>query len=381
MDVMAKRDYYEILGVGRDVSESELKSAFRKRAMKHHPDRNPGDSEAEARFKELAEAYEVLSNQQKRAAYDRFGHAAFEQAGSGQGPGGQGFSDFFSDFFDDVFKERRGHGQARPHGSDLRHDLELSLEEVFFGKTVEIRYAAASPCERCLGSGAEEGAKPSPCQTCNGVGRVHARQGFFTIERTCPACAGEGDIIDKPCRSCNGHGTVRTQQTVSVDVPVGIEDGQRMRLSGKGEAGIRGGPRGDLYIFLSVKPHPIFQRKGRDLLLQVPIPMTNAALGSMIEVPVIDGRQIEVRIPEGSETGDRLRVRGRGMPSLKGSEATRGDLFIELDVEMNKNLDKRQRELLKEFQERSVSQSDCLRSVKFRDRVRSFLRTSASTKT
>lgn len=353
---MSKRDYYEVLGVSRTVTEVELKSAFRKKAVEHHPDKNPGDTTAEIRFKEVNEAYQVLSDAQKRAAYDRHGHAAFEQGGGGGGPfgGGGGFGgasmgDIFEDLFGEVFGGgRRGGGGGRERGADLRHDLEITLDEAFHGKAATLKVPTAMTCETCSGSGAKPGSKPKKCGTCNGMGRVRAAQGFFAIERTCPACHGRGETIDDPCRSCMGAGRVTKERTLSINIPAGVEDGTRIRLSGEGEAGARGGPAGDLYVFLSVKPHGLFQRDGADLFARVPLSMVAAALGTEIEVPTLDGSKAGVKIPEGTQSGKQFRVKGKGMPILRSKD--RGDLFIQTVVETPQNLTKRQKELLREFE-------------------------------
>jgi molecular chaperone DnaJ len=353
---MAKRDYYEVLGVGKSASEAELKSAFRKKAMENHPDRNPGDTAAEARFKEINEAYQVLSDGQKRAAYDRMGHAAFEQ--SGGGPGGFGgfgsMSDIFEDLFGDVFGGgRRQGGQNR--GADLRYNMEIGLEEAFKGKTATIKVPTAVTCEACGGSGAKPGTKPKTCPTCKGQGRIRASQGFFAIERTCPACQGRGEVIEHACTSCGGAGRVTRERQLSVNVPAGVEDGTRIRLAGEGEAGPRGGPSGDLYIFIALKPHPFYQRDGADLFCRVPISMVQAALGGEFKVPTLDGGEALVKIPEGTQSGKQFRLRGKGMPVLRSRDV--GDLYIQAQVETPQNLTRRQRELLAEFDKESSAQT------------------------
>lgn len=345
---MAKRCYYEILGVAKTSSETELKSAFRKAAMDCHPDRNPGNAEAEVQFKELNEAYQTLSDPQKRAAYDRYGHAAFEQAG-GFGAGA-GFATSMADIFDDLFGDvmgRRGGRNGAMRGSDLRYNLEISLEEAFHGKTASLTLPASVTCEACGGTGAKPGAKPRPCPTCGGQGRVRAQQGFFAIERTCPHCHGRGEIIDDPCHPCNGSGRVTRERNLSVNIPAGVEDGTRIRLGGEGEAGTRGGPAGDLYIFVSTKPHPFFQRDGADLFCRVPISMVQAALGGEVSVHALDGSEAKVKIPEGTQSGKQFKLKGKGMPVLRSREV--GDLYIQANVETPQNLTKRQRELLAEF--------------------------------
>jgi molecular chaperone DnaJ len=355
MPVMAKRDYYEVLGVQRTANEAEMKAAFRKLAMQHHPDRNPGDKDCEHRFKELNEAYDVLKDEQKRAAYDRFGHAAFEH---GTGPGGAGFgSDFastFADIFDDLFGmggRRGGRGSGRERGADLRYNMEISLEEAFAGKTAEVRIPTSVTCEACSGSGAKAGTRPRTCQTCGGQGRVRHAQGFFTLERTCPACQGRGQVIEDPCVSCSGSGRVTRERTLSVNIPAGVEDGTRIRLAGEGEAGVRGGPPGDLYIFLSLEAHQFFQRDGADLHCRVPISMVSAALGGSFDVPTIDGGKTKVKVPEGTQSGRRFRLPAKGMPVLRSKQT--GDMYVQVMVETPQNLTKRQKELLAEFEKNS----------------------------
>ncbi|MEZ5774778.1 MAG: molecular chaperone DnaJ [Hyphomicrobiaceae bacterium] len=357
---MAKRDYYEVLGLSRGASDQDIKNAFRKLAKQYHPDRNPGDSEADSRFKELNEAYQTLSDAQKRAAYDQFGHAAFE---GGMGGGGGGFGPDFgmsmSDIFDDLFGAmggRRGGGgggrrSARERGDDLRYNMEITLGEAFEGKTAQIRVPTSVQCEACSGTGAKAGTQPSTCSTCHGQGKVRASQGFFTIERTCPTCQGRGEVITNPCGVCSGTGRVTKERTLSVNIPAGVEDGTRIRLAGEGEAGLRGGHPGDLYIFLSIRPHEFFQRDGADIFCRVPISMVSAALGGSVEVPTLDGGRTRVKIPEGTETGKQFRLKNKGMPVLR-SKST-GDMYIQVEVETPKNLTRRQRELLEEFEKAS----------------------------
>ena len=352
---MSKRDYYEVLGVERTVTEVELKASFRKLAMQHHPDRNPGDKQAEVRFKEINEAYQVLSDGQKRAAYDRFGHQAFAQA-EGAGPGfGPDFSDFMSDIFDTFFGDtrQRGRGQARERGADRRADLEITLEDAYRGKTATIDVPTNMLCERCAGSGAKQGAKPRTCATCHGHGRVRATQGFFSIERACPTCHGRGQTIDDPCTACAGMGRVTRERQLSVNIPPGVEDGTRIRLAGEGDAGGRGAAAGDLYLFLSVKPHAFYQRDGADLFCRVPISMVTAALGGEISVPTLNGGEAKLRLPDGVQTGKQFRMKGKGMPVLRGREF--GDLHIQAVVETPQSLTRRQRELLVEFDKESSS--------------------------
>ncbi|MDI1363787.1 MAG: molecular chaperone DnaJ [bacterium] len=355
------RDYYEILGVTRTCDDAGLKSAFRKLAMEHHPDRNGGCEEAGGRFKEINEAYSILSDAQKRAAYDRFGHAGVNgQQGGGQGGFNGDPSDIFNDVFGDVFGEMFGGGR-RPsngpqRGQDLRYDLEISLEQAYAGAEVEIKVPAAITCEVCDGSGAKPGTTPTVCGTCGGAGRVRATQGFFAVERGCPRCGGSGRLVLDPCQSCNGHGQVRRERVLSVRIPAGVDDGARIRLTGEGDAGARNGPRGDLYIFLSVIPHELFERDGLDLLCTVPVPMTVAALGGDIEAPCLLGGEacdgacrVAVKVPEGAQTGKTVRLKGKGMPSLRSRQ--RGDLVVELFVETPTHLSARQKELLKELAE------------------------------
>ena len=355
------RDYYEILGVTKTIDDAGLKSAFRKLAMEHHPDRNGGCEQATVRFKEINEAYSVLSDPQKRAAYDRFGHAGVNGGGGGPGGfGGQGFdaSDIFNDVFGDVFGEMFGGGRRQSNGpqrgQDLRYDLEIALEQAYAGAEVEIKVPAAMTCEVCDGSGAKPGTNPTVCGTCGGAGRVRATQGFFAVERGCPRCGGSGRLVLDPCANCHGHGQVRRERILSVRIPAGVDDGARIRLAGEGDAGARGGPRGDLYIFLSVTPHELFERDGLDLLCTVPVPMTTAALGGEIEAPCLLGGEtcdgeckITVTVPEGSQTGKTVRLKGKGMPSLRSRQ--RGDLVVELFVETPTHLSARQKELMREL--------------------------------
>lgn len=359
---MAKADFYEILGVAKSADEKELKSAFRKMAMKYHPDKNPGDAEAEQKFKELNEAYETLKDPQKRAAYDRYGHAAFEQGGMGGGGGFGGAQGGFSDIFEDIFGEMMGGGRARrsaggrERGADLRYNMEISLEEAYNGKTAQIRVPTSITCDVCTGSGAKPGTQPKTCGTCQGSGRVRASQGFFSVERTCPTCHGRGQTITDPCTKCHGQGRVTEERSLSVNIPAGIEDGTRIRLQGEGEAGARGGPAGDLYIFLSVTPHEFFQRDGADLYCAVPISMTTAALGGTFDVGTLDGSKSRVSVPEGTQAGKQFRLKGKGMPVLRSSQT--GDLYIQIGIETPQKLTKRQRELLQEFEEISSKENN-----------------------
>jgi molecular chaperone DnaJ len=372
---MTKRCYYEVLEVERSANDGQLKAAFRKLAMKWHPDRNPGDKSSETRFKEINEAYEILKDPDKRAAYDRFGHAAFEH---GNGPGAAGgFGDVasaFADIFDDLFGmgggARRGRGGGRERGADLRYNMEITLEEAFAGKTAQVRIPTSVTCESCSGSGAKTGTRPKACPTCGGQGRIRHAQGFFTLERTCPACQGRGQVIDNPCPSCSGSGRVTRERALSVNIPQGVEDGTRIRIAGEGEAGVRGGPAGDLYIFLSIASNAFFQREGADLHCRVPISMVAAALGGEFEVPTIDGGQTRVKVPEGTQSGRRFRLQGKGMPVLRSKQT--GDMYVQVLVETPQKLTKRQRELLNEF-ERLSSKDTHPESAGFFGRVKEFL--------
>ncbi len=355
---MSKRDYYDVLGVSNDADAKALKSAYRKLAMKYHPDQNQGDEAAEIMFKEVGEAYAILSEPDQRAAYDRFGHAAFENGGPGGGDpfGGNDPGDIFQDIFSQVFGgggRRRGGPQR---GSDLRYDMEISLEDAFAGKDTEIHVPTAVTCSPCSGSGAEPGSSPETCSSCGGAGRVRAQQGFFTMERTCARCSGRGQTISKPCKTCRGAGQVQEDRTLAVKIPAGVETGMRIRLSGEGEPGAKGGPKGDLYIFVEVAEHDLFERDGPNLYCRTPVSMVTASLGGEIEIPTIDGGRARVTIPEGAQTGRKLRLRGKGMPSLRGNAAT-GDLYIEMFVETPRNLSARQKELLREFCD--CSGADC----------------------
>ena len=369
---MAKQDFYELLGVSKSASADDLKKAYRKLAMQYHPDRNPGDKAAEQKFKDISEAYDVLKDEQKRAAYDRFGHAAFE-GGRGGGAGDFGFAAGFADIFDEMFGEfmggRRGQG-ANARGNDLRYNLEITLEEAFKGKQTTVRVPTMAMCEACGGTGAEAGSKPVSCPTCYGNGRVRAQQGFFTIERTCPSCHGVGRVIENPCRKCGGQGRQRKEKTLSVSIPAGVEDGTRIRLAGEGEAGLRGGAPGDLYIFLAVKPHRFFQRDAANIHCRVPIAMPTAALGGSIEVPTIDGGRAKVNVPAGTQSGHQFRLRNRGMSVLRSS--SRGDMYVQVTVETPVHLTKRQQELLREFEKAGDSHTTHPESEGFFAKVREF---------
>jgi len=359
---MAKRDYYEVLGAKKGASAEELKKAYRTKAKELHPDRNSDNPNAEAQFKEVNEAYDVLKDADKKAAYDRYGHAAFEggMGGGGQrggfGGGGQGdFGSAFSDVFEDLFGDFMGRGggggggrSRAQRGSDLRYNLRVSLEEAYAGVPKTINVPTSIACDSCRGTGAEGGSEPTTCPTCSGMGKVRAQQGFFTVERTCPTCNGAGQIVKNPCKSCHGHGRIEKERALSVNIPAGVETGTRIRLAGEGEAGLRGGPTGDLYIFIEVKEHPIFQRDGAHLFCRVPISFSTAALGGEVEVPTIDGGKARVKVPAGSQTGKQMRLRAKGMTALRGGGV--GDMLLELAVETPVNLTSRQKELLREFE-------------------------------
>jgi molecular chaperone DnaJ len=355
---MVKRCYYESLEVERSADDGQLKAAFRKLAMKYHPDRNQGDAKSEIKFKEINEAYEVLKDGDKRAAYDRYGHAAFEQGRGGGGPGfGTDFASTFSDIFDDFFGMggRRSRGTGRERGADLRYNMEITLEDAYRGKAAQVSIPTSVTCETCSGSGAKAGTKPKACATCGGAGRVRAQQGFFTIERACPSCHGRGQTIESPCTSCSGAGRVTRERTLSVNIPAGVEDGTRIRLAGEGEAGLRGGPAGDLYIFLALAPHEFFQRDGADLYCEVPVSMVTAAIGGEFEVPTIDGNQSKIKVPAGTQSSRRFRLAGKGMPVLRQKQS--GDMYVQVRVETPQNLTKRQRELLAEFEKLSSEET------------------------
>ena len=353
---MSKRDYYDVLGVPKGSEQEALKKAYRSKAKELHPDRNSDNPNAEAQFKEVNEAYEVLKDAEKKAAYDRYGHAAFEGGGGGQGFGGGGdFSSAFSDVFDDLFGDFMGGGrggrQQQSRGSDLRYNLSISLAEAFAGLQKTINVPSAVSCESCNGSGAAGGSSPTTCPTCSGLGKVRATQGFFTVERGCPTCSGVGQIIKNPCSSCGGQGTQKKDRALNVNVPPGVETGTRIRLAGEGETGPRGGVSGDLYIFIEVSKHKIFERDGLNLFCRVPVSMAKASLGGEVEVPTIDGGRSRVRIPAGSQSGRQMRLKGKGMPAIKTSQ--KGDMFIEMAVETPVNLTVRQKELLEEFEQLS----------------------------
>lgn len=347
---MAKRDYYEVLGVSRDASDRDIKKAYRRLAMKYHPDRNSDDKSAEDKFKEASEAYEVLSDAQKKAAYDQFGHAGVDpQSGHGGHGGAGGFGDIFGDVFGDIFGGGGG-GRSRSRvqrGADLRYTLELDLEEAVKGVEKQIRIPTLVACKPCSGSGAKAGSQPATCGTCGGIGQVRMQQGFFSVQQTCPACHGEGKIIKDPCTSCHGRGRTEETKTLSVKIPAGVDTGDRIRLSGEGEAGVHGGPAGDLFVQVSVREHSIFQRDGRNLYCEVPISFVDTALGGELEVPTLDGR-VKLRVPAETQSGKLFRLRGKGVTPVRGGPA--GDLMCRVVVETPVNLSGRQKELLKEFQ-------------------------------
>ncbi len=374
---MSKRDYYDVLGVSKGASADEIKKAYRTKAKELHPDRNADNPNAEAQFKEANEAYEILKDDEKKAAYDRFGHAAFEGGGGRPGGGfggGQGdFTSAFSDVFDDLFGDfmggRGGGGRQRAtRGSDLRYNLRVTLEEAYSGLQKTIKVPTLTTCTSCSGSGSEGAEEPVTCPTCSGMGKVRAQQGFFTVERTCPTCNGLGQIIKNPCKVCAGSGRVEKERALNVNIPAGVETGTRIRLAGEGEAGMRGGPPGDLYIFVEVSQHELFERDGSSLFCRVPVSMSKAALGGSIEVPTIDGGRARVQIPSGSQSGRQMRLRSKGMPALRGG--AQGDMFIELAVETPVNLTARQKELLKEFDE--LSEDNNPESNSFFSSVKSF---------
>jgi len=353
---MAKQDYYATLGVAREAGSEDLKKAYRKLAMQYHPDRNPGNKQAEARFKEVSEAYDILKDDQKRAAYDRYGHAAFEQGGPGGFGGGFDFSGSgggLGDIFDQMFGEfmggRRGGGGRARAGEDIRQAVEIDLAEAFTGTKANLRVPTRVACDACNGSGSEDKNRTADtCTTCRGAGKVRAQQGFFLIERTCPTCGGQGRVIRNPCKVCHGQGTVHRERTLQVSIPPGVEDGTRIRLAGEGDAGPQGASSGDLYVHVAIRPHQMFQRDGQNIFMRVPLPMTQAALGGEIEVPAIDGAKAKVKIPPGTQTGDQFRLRGKGFSVLRS--AVRGDMYIQVSVETPQNLSRRQRELLEEFE-------------------------------
>ncbi|MCB1473628.1 MAG: molecular chaperone DnaJ [Rhodobiaceae bacterium] len=371
---MADQDFYDTLGVDPKADDKAIKSAYRKLAMQYHPDRNPDDKDAEARFKDINAAYEILKDPQKRAAYDRFGHAAFQNGGAGAGGFNSDFGASMADIFDDLFGDfmgggRRGARQNNRRGADLRYNMEITLEDAYSGKNAEIRVPSSAACDTCHGSGAKPGTGSKTCASCGGAGRVRASQGFFSIERTCPRCNGTGEMIETPCEDCGGAGRVARERTLSINIPPGVEDGTRIRLSGEGDAGLRGGPAGDLYIFLSLKPHDIFQRDGADLFCRVPISFTTAALGGSFDVPTLDGKRTPVKVPAGTQTGEQFRISGKGMPVLRSRQ--HGDLYVQTIVETPVKLTRRQRELLEEF-DKATSEENTPDTHGFLSRVKDF---------
>jgi len=370
-------DYYKLLGVEKNATQEELKKAYRKLAMKYHPDKNPDDKEAEKKFKEINAAYDILKDEKKRQMYDQFGEAGVNGSagGFGGGRGGFDFSGGFSDIFDDLFgsfggaANARGARKASQRGSDLRYNLEISLEEAFHGENIKIQVPTLDSCETCNGSGSADGKKPETCSTCHGAGRVRVQQGFFMMERTCHTCNGSGHIIKNPCKSCKGSGRVKKNKTLSVKIPRGVEEGTRIRLTGEGEAGANGAQAGDLYIFVSIRPHELFKKDAADLHCEVPIKMTTAALGGEITVPTLDGSKAKIKIPEGTQAGDQFRLRGKGMTRMGTNDAL-GDMYVHIKIETPVKLSKRQKELLTEFE--TVSDQNSPEADNFFGRVKDF---------
>ncbi len=350
---MTKRDYYEVLGVNKAASPDQIKSAYRKLAVKHHPDKNKGDKASEEKFKEASEAYHVLSNQERKQNYDNFGHAAFENGGGGRGFGNFDFSGSFSDIFEDFFGEGfGGSGRSRRsnnRGSDLRYDLSISLGEAYSGKKHDIKFSTSDKCNTCNGSGAKPGNNISACSMCGGHGQVRSSQGFFTVQQTCPQCSGSGEEITNPCESCEGIGKQQVTKRLSVTIPKGVDDGTRIRLAGKGEAGSRGSSNGDLYIFVNVYSHELFKRSDENLFFEFPISITDAALGTELKIPTIDGGKAKIKIPSGTQNGKQFRLKGKGMPLMRGNNY--GDLYVQITTEVPVSLNKEQKELLEKFRE------------------------------
>ncbi|MCE3255302.1 MAG: molecular chaperone DnaJ [Rickettsiaceae bacterium] len=375
-----KQDYYQILGVSKSASADEIKKSYRKLAMQYHPDRNPGNKEAEQKFKEATEAYEVLKDEQKKAAYDQYGHSAFEQGGFGGGGQQQGgfsdFSDIFSNF-SDIFGDFGG-GSSRKkksaslRGSDLRYNLEISLEDAFSGVSKKVSFHVATSCSGCGGSGSEGNSKPVNCTTCNGSGKIRAQQGFFIVERTCTSCQGTGQIIKNPCKICGGQGRVEKEKTLSVKIPAGVEDGNRIRLAGEGESGVRGGPNGDLYVFISVKNHKLFDRKGDDIFCEIPIRMTTASLGGSVEIPTIDGSIAKLSIPEGTQTNDQFRLKSKGM-TVVNSGGRRGDMYVKIFVETPIKLSTEERKLMEQL-DKTISNKQGSKSEGFFNKMSDFFK-------
>ena len=376
---MAKRDYYEVLGINKSSSKDEIKKAYRKSALKYHPDKNKGDKSAEEKFKEASEAYHVLSDDTRKANYDRFGHAAFQGAGGQEGFSNFDFSSSFSDIFEDIFGDfgdfgfetsrRSRRGRASNRGNDLRYDVSIDLDDAFTETEKQINYTTYRKCKTCSGSGAKSGSKPSACSYCGGQGQVRSSQGFFTVQQTCPECGGEGEKITNPCNNCSGVGRTQSHESVSVKIPKGVDDGTRIRLAGKGEAGDRGGSNGDLYLFVSIEPHNIFKRSEENLYYELPISFADAALGATVEVPSIDGGKTKIKIPSGTQSGKQLRLRGKGMPILRRNVF--GDLYIKVVTEVPMSLTKRQKELLAEFKTLEDTKSNPL-IRKFFEKTKNF---------
>ncbi len=371
---MSKQDFYDVLGVSKEVDSNSLKSAYRRLAMKYHPDKNPGDSEAEKKFKEISEAYEVLSNPEKKAAYDQYGHDAFTGPGGGQGGFSEGFgsgfgsfSDIFEDFFGDATGQRNNERLKR--GEDLKYEMSITLRDAYLGVKKEISYDTLVSCTSCSGTGSENKDGIGSCGSCRGSGRIRASQGFFTVERTCPACGGSGQVITDPCRECNGEGRQRKNKNIEVSIPAGVEEGSRIRLAGEGTAGQNGAEDGDLYIFISIVSHELFDRDGTNIFCNVPISIYEASLGGSVEVPTVSGGRAKVKIPAGTQSGDQLRLSGKGMPALRS--VSFGDMIITLNVEIPKNLSQKQKELLKEFDQQS-NRDNIPESTGFFDKVKDF---------
>ncbi|MDB3888521.1 molecular chaperone DnaJ [Candidatus Pelagibacter sp.] len=353
---MTKQDYYDVLGINKSASPEEIKSAYRKQAIKYHPDKNPGDKSAEDKFKEASEAYGILSDKSKKNNYDNFGHAAFENGGGAQGGGFGGFNGTdFSDIFEDFFGDFGGSGRksrersSNNRGSDLRYDLSISLEEAYAGKKQNIQFSSSEKCNTCKGSGSKPGHSAGKCTYCGGNGKVRSNQGFFTVQQTCPQCSGSGEEITNPCNDCGGQGNKQTSKKISVTIPKGVDDGTRIRLAGKGEAGTRGGTNGDLYLFINVKSHDLFKRSDENVFFECPISIANAALGTTIEIPTIDGGKAKIKIPEGTQSGKQFRLKGKGMPYMRGSG--NGDLYVQINTEVPISLNKEQKILLEKFRE------------------------------
>ena len=356
---MAKRDYYDVLSINKNASPEEIKAAYRKLAIKHHPDKNPGDKTAEEKFKEASEAYGILSDKNKKENYDNFGHAAFENGGGSQGGGFGGFGNFsgsdFSDIFEDFFGDFAGGGRSRSRrssnnrGSDLRYDLSITLEEAYEGKKQDIKFSTTEKCNICKGNGSKPGHSPDRCSYCGGNGKIRSNQGFFTVQQTCPQCNGNGEEITNPCNDCNGQGKKQTSKKISVSIPKGVDDGTRIRLAGKGEAGSRGGATGDLYLFINVKSHDLFKRSDANLFFEFPISIADAALGTTIEIPTIDGGKAKIKIPDGTQSGKQFRLKNKGMPFMRRGDY--GDLYVQVNTEVPISLNKQQKELLEKFRE------------------------------